>query len=318
MVVDGTDPFGVAKPDARLIRLLLRARRFNATLAQGEGAPFAALAQREGVSRSYFTRLVRLSYLAPDITQAILDGRQPSDLTAEKLLEHSAACLARSADRARLCVTRSKLKSPPALTRQSLGATTSMAPGYWNMAPQRYYPRLVGYWRALRVSADRVTSSVARTRAECRDSRPSKADSYERLTLCWREMDSNHRYPAKIFWRPRRSPQFIAAILTGSLATGTDGSNTSPPSGESSANLRELASTCGYRCAKLPHDVARLQGAQPSLNRRFILDDASAPRGAGIAAFLRVRSEAESVDSTIPGIGIRGGRRPWKRASSAR
>jgi hypothetical protein len=80
MVIDGPDPFA-AKPDARLIRLLLRARRFNATLAHGEGVPFAALADREGVSRSYFTRLVRLS-------------RQPPDLTAEKLLEHSRLPLA--------------------------------------------------------------------------------------------------------------------------------------------------------------------------------------------------------------------------------
>jgi site-specific DNA recombinase len=94
MVIDGTDPFDAAKPDARLIRLLLRARRFNATLADSEGVPFAALAQRQGVSRSYFTRLVRLSYLAPDITQAILDGRQPRDLTAEKLLQHSRLPLA--------------------------------------------------------------------------------------------------------------------------------------------------------------------------------------------------------------------------------
>jgi DNA invertase Pin-like site-specific DNA recombinase len=93
MVIDGTDPFA-AKPDARLIKLLLRARRFNATLADTEDIPFAVLAQREGVSRSYFTRLVRLSYLAPDITQAILDGRQPRDLTAEKLLEHSRLPLA--------------------------------------------------------------------------------------------------------------------------------------------------------------------------------------------------------------------------------
>jgi hypothetical protein len=46
------------------------------------------------VSRSYFTRLVRLSYLAPDITQAILDGRQPSGLTADKLLAHSRLPLA--------------------------------------------------------------------------------------------------------------------------------------------------------------------------------------------------------------------------------
>jgi site-specific DNA recombinase len=94
MVIDGADPFAAAKPDARLIKLLLRARRFNATLAHSDGAPFAALAEREGVSRSYFTRLVRLSYLAPDITQAILDGRQPRDLTAEKLLAHSRLPLA--------------------------------------------------------------------------------------------------------------------------------------------------------------------------------------------------------------------------------
>ena len=93
MMINRTDSFA-AKPDARLIKLLLRARRFNATLAQGEGVPFAALADREGVCRSYFTRLLRLSYLAPDITQAILDGRQPPDLTAEKLLEHSRLPLA--------------------------------------------------------------------------------------------------------------------------------------------------------------------------------------------------------------------------------
>ena len=47
-----------------------------------------------GVSASYFTRLVRLSYLAPDIAQAILDGRQPRDLTADKLLAHSRLPLA--------------------------------------------------------------------------------------------------------------------------------------------------------------------------------------------------------------------------------
>jgi site-specific DNA recombinase len=93
MVIDRTHLFA-AKPDARLIKLLLRARRFNATLADSERIPFAVLAQREGVSRSYFTRLVRLGYLAPDITQTILDGRQPRDLTAEKLLEHSRLPLA--------------------------------------------------------------------------------------------------------------------------------------------------------------------------------------------------------------------------------
>jgi DNA invertase Pin-like site-specific DNA recombinase len=94
MLIDSTDPFATAKPDARLIKLLIRAHRFNATLAGTGGTAFAALAKQEGVSPSYFTRLVRLSFLAPDITQAILDGRQPSHLTADKLLAHSRLPLA--------------------------------------------------------------------------------------------------------------------------------------------------------------------------------------------------------------------------------
>jgi hypothetical protein len=94
MLIDGTDPVVAARPDARLIKLLLKARRFSATLVGSDGVPFATLAEREGVSRSYFTRVVRLSYLAPDIAQAILDGRQPRDLTADKLLAHSRLPLA--------------------------------------------------------------------------------------------------------------------------------------------------------------------------------------------------------------------------------
>jgi hypothetical protein len=89
MLIAGTEAFATAKPDARLVKLLIRARQFNTTLLDSGGVPFAALAKREGLSPSYFTRLVRLSYLAPDIIEAILDGRQPPDLTADKLLAHS-------------------------------------------------------------------------------------------------------------------------------------------------------------------------------------------------------------------------------------
>jgi site-specific DNA recombinase len=94
MLFDGADPSAAAKPDRRLIKLLIRARRFHAALIGSDGVLFAALAKREGVSPSYFTRLVRLSYIAPDITQAILDGRQPRELTADKLLAHSRLPLA--------------------------------------------------------------------------------------------------------------------------------------------------------------------------------------------------------------------------------
>jgi len=94
MLIDSTDPSVVTKPDARLVKLLIRAHRFHATLIGSPGVPFAALAKQEAVSRSYFTRVVRLSYLAPDITQAVLDGSQSPHLTAEKLLAHSRLPLA--------------------------------------------------------------------------------------------------------------------------------------------------------------------------------------------------------------------------------
>src|SRR5215469_3697717 len=77
MLIECIDPFATANPDARLIKLLIRARRFNDTLIDGDGVPFAALTKREGVSPSYFTPLVRLSYLAPAIIQPTLDARQP-------------------------------------------------------------------------------------------------------------------------------------------------------------------------------------------------------------------------------------------------
>jgi hypothetical protein len=59
-------------------------------------------------------------------------------------------------------------------------------------------------------------------------------------TLCWREMDSNHRYRMRNnpFWLPpfgpRNSP---SATKTGSFVPGTDGSNPSPSTSESCANL---------------------------------------------------------------------------------
>ena len=42
----------------------------------------------EKLNRSYYSQVLRLAYLAPDITIAILEGRQPSGLTATMLIEH--------------------------------------------------------------------------------------------------------------------------------------------------------------------------------------------------------------------------------------
>ncbi len=43
------------------------------------------LAQEVGVTSSYFTRILRLSFLSPEIVQAILSGRQPAELSAKRL-----------------------------------------------------------------------------------------------------------------------------------------------------------------------------------------------------------------------------------------
>jgi site-specific DNA recombinase len=89
MVGDGTDPFASPQnPDPALIKAILRTYRFHNQLTQGTAARFAELTQGEAMNRTYFARLLRLAYLAPDITEAILEGRQPPGLSATKLIEH--------------------------------------------------------------------------------------------------------------------------------------------------------------------------------------------------------------------------------------
>jgi len=75
-------------PDTTLIKLIGKAHQLNERLATG-GMSISEIAGFEDVHRSYIGRLLRLAYLAPDITEAILDGRQPLGLNAAKLLRAS-------------------------------------------------------------------------------------------------------------------------------------------------------------------------------------------------------------------------------------
>ena len=43
--------------------------------------------EREGVNATYVSRVLRLTLLAPDIVEAILDGRQPAELQLDDLLK---------------------------------------------------------------------------------------------------------------------------------------------------------------------------------------------------------------------------------------
>ena len=75
-----------ATPDQSLVRILARANQFLERLNSDPKLTAAELARSEGLNKSYVSRLVRLAFLAPDIVTAILDGRQPADLTANKLM----------------------------------------------------------------------------------------------------------------------------------------------------------------------------------------------------------------------------------------
>lgn len=65
-------------PDYTLIKAVARAYRWRKILEAGDMGTIAELAESEKVSPSYLTRVMRLTLLAPDIIEAILDGNPPS------------------------------------------------------------------------------------------------------------------------------------------------------------------------------------------------------------------------------------------------
>lgn len=75
------------RTDNTLVKALARAFRWKRLLESGEFATIAELAEREGIAPSYMTRVLRLTLLAPDIIEAILDGRKGFEVTLARALE---------------------------------------------------------------------------------------------------------------------------------------------------------------------------------------------------------------------------------------
>ena len=76
-----------ARFDNTMIKALARAFRWQRMLESGEFTTISELADREGIAPSYITRVLRLTLLAPDIAEAILDGSQGPEVTLARLLE---------------------------------------------------------------------------------------------------------------------------------------------------------------------------------------------------------------------------------------
>jgi predicted nucleic acid-binding Zn ribbon protein len=84
----GTAPWSAApRIDTALVKAMVRAHRWRHMLESGEYASSAELARSEKVNDSYLSRILRLTLIAPDITEAILTGCQPNTLQLDDLLK---------------------------------------------------------------------------------------------------------------------------------------------------------------------------------------------------------------------------------------
>ncbi len=74
------------KPDNALVKALARAFRWKRMLDSGEFTTIVELAEREGIAPSYMNRILRLTLLAPETVEAILDGRPGPEVTLARVL----------------------------------------------------------------------------------------------------------------------------------------------------------------------------------------------------------------------------------------
>jgi site-specific DNA recombinase len=77
-----------ATVDLPLLKAVARAHRWFDEISTGKASSLAEIAAREGLAVRYVGRLIRLAFLAPVIVESIVEGRQPTSLTAEALTRH--------------------------------------------------------------------------------------------------------------------------------------------------------------------------------------------------------------------------------------
>jgi site-specific DNA recombinase len=88
-LVVGDHNRSAATVDLPLLKAVARAHRWFDELSTGKASSLAEIAAREGLAVRYVGRVIRLAFLAPDIVESIVEGRQPTSLTAEAVIRHS-------------------------------------------------------------------------------------------------------------------------------------------------------------------------------------------------------------------------------------
>jgi hypothetical protein len=73
--------------DPALLKAVARSRAWFEEWASGAVRSLAEIARRQKMTRRYVERLSRLAFTAPAVIEAICQGRQPAELSAETLLK---------------------------------------------------------------------------------------------------------------------------------------------------------------------------------------------------------------------------------------
>jgi hypothetical protein len=76
MILPPANELNRPRPDNTVLKALARAFRWKRMLEDGSYASITELAEKEKIGMSYLTRVMRMTLLAPDIIDAILEGRQ--------------------------------------------------------------------------------------------------------------------------------------------------------------------------------------------------------------------------------------------------
>ena len=85
-VVNG-DSKASPRTDPALLKMIARAHCWFGDLVSGHAASMVEIGKREKVGKRYVSRIIRLAFLAPEVVEQIVKGRQPPELTAESLLK---------------------------------------------------------------------------------------------------------------------------------------------------------------------------------------------------------------------------------------
>jgi hypothetical protein len=78
-------PAALSTPEPGLLTMLKQAHQFLQALSDGTGLTIAELATRERIDVSDLSRIIRFAFLAPNLAEAIVEGRQPVELTRHQL-----------------------------------------------------------------------------------------------------------------------------------------------------------------------------------------------------------------------------------------